>query len=97
MAVGDVAQFGPTSTANGSFLDLQPSAGVEVVIHNLGYGNAMELWLHSGSADVMVGSDATAGGLLNCQLHCTNTVYYRIKNVSGGAASVLTADGITTK
>lgn len=96
MAVGDVSSFGPTSTADTSFLDLQPGAGVEVVINNIGYAGAMELWLHSASADVLVDSDATAGGRFGLFLHCTNSIYYRIKNVSG-AAAVLTADGIVTK
>jgi hypothetical protein len=96
MAAGDVANFGPTSTANGSFLDLQPSAGVEVVIHNIGYAGAMELYYYDGANSVKMDEDATAGSRMAVFLHCTNSKYYRIKNVSGGTV-YLSADGMQTK
>jgi hypothetical protein len=96
MAAGDIANFGPTSTADAAFLALQPSAGVEVVIHNIGYAGAMELYYYDGTNQVLVDTDATAGSRLGLFLHCTNAKYYRIKNISGGTV-YLCADGMTTK
>lgn len=96
MAAGDVANFGPTSTADAAFLALQPGAGVEVVIHNIGYDGAMELYFYDGTNQVKMDEDTTAGSRLGLFLHCTNSKYYRIKNVSG-ATGFLSADGMTTK
>jgi hypothetical protein len=96
MAAGDVANFGPTSTADAAFLALQPSAGVEVVIHNFGYDGAMELYFYDGTNQVKMDEDFSAGSRTGQFLHCTNAKYYRIKNVSG-ATGYLCADGITTK
>lgn len=96
MAAGDVAIFGPTSTATGAWLALQPSAGVEVVIHNIGYAGAMELEFYDGTNLVKMDEDGTAGSRVGLFLHCTNSKYYRIKNVSG-ATGFLCADGMTTK
>lgn len=96
MAAGDIANFGPTSTADAAFLALQPGAGVEIVIHNIGYEGAMELYYYDGTNQVKMDEDVTAGSRLGVFLHCTNAKYYRIKNVSGGAVN-LCADGMTTK
>lgn len=96
MAAGDVAQFGATSVSNGSYLDFQPSAGVEVVIHNVGYAGAMELYFYDQTNEVKVDEDITAGSRLGLFLHCTNSKWYRIKNVSGSSA-LMFADGMTTK
>jgi hypothetical protein len=96
MAAGDIANFGPTSTGDAAYLALQPGSGVEVVVHNIGYAGAMELYFYDGTNQVKVWEDTTAGGMLNLQLHCTNSKYYRIKNVSGGTV-YLCADGFTTK
>jgi hypothetical protein len=96
MAAGDVANFGPTSTATGAYLDLQPSAGVEVVIHNIAYEAAMELYYYDGTNQIKVDEDTTGGSRLGLFLHCTNSKRYRIKNVDA-ASKYLSADGMTTK
>lgn len=96
MAAGDVIIFGPSSVADTAFLDLQPGAGVEIVVHNICYEGAMELYFSNGSTNVKADEDTTAGSRLGLFLHCTNSNYYRIKNVSGGAVN-MGADGIVTK
>lgn len=96
MAVGDVYVKAPESVADTAYLTFQPAAGVEIVLHNVGYGGAMELYLYDGTDELLMDSDATAGSRMGVFLHCTNSVYYRIKNVSGGAV-LMGADGMTTK
>jgi len=96
MAAGDVADFGPTNTASGSYLDLQPNAGVEVVIHNIAYGGAMELYRYDGTNQILVDADSGGGSREGLFLHCTNTKRYRIKNTDA-ASQLLSADGMTTK
>lgn len=96
MAAGDAYVKTPTSTADTANLDLQPSAGVEVVVHNVYVpeGTKVELYYYNGSDTIKHLTTYTS--LYNCQFHCTNSVYIRVKNVSGSAA-ILAADGMTTK
>lgn len=96
MAVGDVSQFGPTSVANNSYLDLQPSAGVEVTVHNIYYAGAVEFYYYDGTNQIMFDSDTGAGARLGYVYHCTNSKRVRVKNVSGGSIYIA-ADGIQTK
>jgi hypothetical protein len=96
MAAGDAYVKEPATVTDTSFMDLQPSAGVEVVVHNISIpeGTAHELYMYDGTDSILVMSFNSA--LLNMQLHCTNSVYYRVKNVSG-ASRIAGADGMTTK
>lgn len=96
MAAGDAYIASPVSTADAAHLDLQPSAGVEVVVHNVYVpeGTAIELYYYDGADTIKHFSTNTS--LYNVQFHCTNSVYIRVKNVSGSAA-ILAADGMTTK
>ena len=97
MAAGDAVVQLSASVANNSFLDLQPGAGVEWVIHNIYTveGAAYELYWYDGTNSLKIDHDA-AVGRYNLQLHCTNAKYVRIKNVSG-VANHLGADGMVTK
>lgn len=95
MALGDV-QTAISSVANNAVLDIKPSSGVEWVIHNLLYGGAMELYKTDGTNSIKVDSDTSNGGRIGVYLHCTNTVWYQIKNVSG-ASAILSYDGVQTK
>jgi hypothetical protein len=98
MAAGDAYIKAPTSTTNGSFLDLQPGASVEVVIHNIyaPTGSAYEVYYSDGTNNILVLSMPTGGGALNLQHHCSNSYYVRVKNTSGSTV-YLSADGMTTK
>lgn len=98
MAAGDCYIKAPTSTANAAFLDLQPSAGVEVVIHDIyvGTGVAYEVYYSNGTNDILYLSMPAGGGALNLQAHCSNSYYVRVKNVSGSTV-YLAASGMVTK
>ena len=99
MAAGDAYAVAPTSTATGSFLDLQPGGSVEVVVHNVYVptGTAYELYWYDGTNSILFLSMPAGGAALNLQCHCVGTTkYVRIKNVSG-ATAYLGADGMTTK
>lgn len=95
MALGDV-QTAISSVSNNAFLDIKPASGSEWVIHNVLYGGSMELYKTDGTNSIKVDSDTTSGGMIGRYLHCTNTVWYQIKNVSG-AAAILSYDGVQTK
>lgn len=98
MAAGDAYVKAPTSTATASFLDLQPGAGVEVVIHDIyvAAGSAYEVYYSDGTNNILYLSMPAGGGALNLQAHCTNTTYVRVKNVSG-ATIYMAASGMVTK
>lgn len=96
MAVGDVVTIIPTSKANNDVLDMRPSSGVEWVIHNYVYSGGMELYKTDGTNSIKVDSDTTNGGRIGVYLHCTNAVWYQLKNVSGSTA-FLSYDGVQTK
>jgi hypothetical protein len=96
MAAGDAYIVSPVTVTDTSFLNLQPGAGAEVVIHNITIpeGWAAELYHYNGTDSILVMSFISS--LFNLQLHATNSVYYRVKNVSG-ASRIYGADGMTTK
>lgn len=96
MAAGDAYMVEPQTVTDTSFLAFQPSAGVEVVVHNVSVpeGKTFEVHYYDGTDDILVGTFTTS--LWNLQLHCTNANYYRVKNVSGGSI-IMGADGMTTK
>lgn len=94
MAQGVAYIVGPTSVANGSFLDLIPGSG-EAVVHNIYVpsGSAVEYYWYDGTNSIKFDSDTV--GRDNQQYHVTTTVYVRVKNVSGGSI-YLGADGMGT-
>lgn len=97
MALGDVFSAGPSNISNGSYLDIQPSAGVEAVIHNLylpAAANGFELEWYDGSTGQKV--DTLSGPLYNTMFHVTATRRIRIKNVTGSGA-YMGFDGVQTK
>lgn len=98
MAAGDAYIKAPTSTATTAFLDLQPGASVEVVIHNIyvATGSAYEVYYSDGTNNILALSMPAGGAALNLQMHCSNTYYVRVKNTSGSTI-YLSADGMTTK
>jgi hypothetical protein len=98
MAAGDAYVLTPTSVADTAFLALQPGAGVEIVIHNVYVpaNKAVEFYWYNGTDSTLFDSSAADGTRYGMQWHCTNTIYVRVKNVSGGAIFI-GADGMTTK
>jgi len=94
MALGDV-QSTIASVANNSFLNVQPGAGVEWVIHNFHHAGGAELQFFDGTNFILLDTD-TEGGVWSGAFHVTNLVYYRVKNTSGGTVN-LGYDGVQTK
>lgn len=95
MAKGDAVQ-GLASVDAGAFLDLQPPAGVEWIIHNIVHEDAVELYFSDGTNNVKVDFDSAGGGWLGYALHCTNAKYWRVKNTAA-AAKLIGYDGIQSK
>jgi len=85
-----------TSVANNAFLDVQPGAGVEWVIHNLMFGGAFELYWYDGTNSILIDSEGANGGRTNLVYHVTNGVRLRMKNTSGGT-TFLGYSGVITK
>jgi hypothetical protein len=96
MAVGDAVVVASTSVANNASMTLQPSSGIEWVIHNIYAPStaAIEIYMTDGSNAILV--DKNTGGYLGYFLHLTNAQYMTVKNVSGGTV-YMKYDGIITK
>lgn len=99
MAQGDVYHQGVTSVPRFSFFNMQPPTGTEVVIHNIGHSGDAELQFFDGTSFVTVATQFNGGGFTGVFLHCTNTKYYRLKNINSveAGASNCFCDGIHTK
>lgn len=96
MAVGDIYNQGITSVAAGGYFDIQPSAGVEVVIHNISHGSGAQLEFYDGANFVVVDTQVGAGAWMGMFLHCTNAKRYRVKNI-GASSTNIACDGVQTK
>jgi hypothetical protein len=96
MAAGDTYQIGVTPTAQNAYLNLQPAAGTEIVVHNIVHSTDATLEWYDGSTGVALDSQLGNGGWAGGFFHCTNTKYYRVKNTNA-ASNNLCADGMYTK
>lgn len=94
--VGDVFSV-LSSVAAGSVLDIQPGAGVEVVIHNIYHEDNVDLQWYDGTNTLTFSVMAGAGAETNLQFHCKNALRVRIKNTHASAAKLLGYDGVQTK
>lgn len=97
MAQGEVFSAGPSAVADAAFMDVQPGASVEAVIHNLylpAAANGYELHWYDGTTSEKI--DTLQGSLYNCMIHVTNSRRIRVKNVSGSSQN-LGYDGVQTK
>lgn len=96
MAKGDVFSGGPTAVASGGFLDIQPSAGTEAVVHNIYHENDVELYFSDGTYSLKFDSDPGAGVYAKYAFHVTNSRYIRVKNTAA-ATAYIAFDGIYMK
>lgn len=96
MAAGDVYNLGVSSVAQNAYLSMQPSAGVEAVIHNITHSTDAVLEFYDGTTAVTVDTQIGAGSWMGMFLHCTNSKYYRVKNTNASANNIC-CDGMTTK
>lgn len=94
MAAGAAYVVTPTSVNNNAFLAFQPTTG-ELVLHNVyvPLGSAIELYWSDGTNDILI--DTGVQSYNDFHFHCTNLVYVRVKNVSGGSIR-LGGDGMYT-
>jgi len=96
MAAGDVYNLGVSAVAQNAYFNMQPAAGVEVVVHNISHSTDAILEFYDGTTAVTVDTVTGAGSWMGMFLHCTNTKYYRVKNTNAVSNS-LCCDGMTTK
>ena len=95
MAVGDVFS-GLASIAATGYLDIQPAAGVEVVIHNIYHDGDIQLEFYDGTNSLIFDTEAGAGIYAKYAFHVTNTIRIRVKNTAA-AAQLIGYCGVQTK
>ena len=98
MAADDRYLIAPASVANTAYMTIQPGTGVEAIIKNIFCAAAAEIHLYDGANDILLDTSALSGQnvWLNLSIDVTNTVYLRVKNVSG-SAQIMSAGGVQTK
>lgn len=95
MAAGDVYSPAIATITSGNF-DMQPAAGVEVVIHNIAHSASANLIFTDGTNSIVIDTQTGAGSWASMFLHCTNTRFYRVTSV-GSVSNIVGCDGMTTK
>lgn len=95
MAVGDVVSS-LSSIDTDAYLDIQPGAGMEWVIHNIYHESDIQLEFYDGSNGVAFESVTGAGIYAKFAFHMTNSIRIRVKNTSG-EAKLIGYDGVVTK
>ena len=94
MAVGD-AVANNSSVNNNSFLDIQPGAGVEWIVHHIYHEAGVEIYWYDGSNDILIGSPTGPNWEL-MQVRVNNSVRLRVKNVAGSTKRI-GYDAVVTK
>jgi len=95
MAVGDVFS-GLSSIAAAAYLDIQPAAGVEVVIHNIYHESDVQIEFYDGTNSLIFDTDTGAGVYAKYAFHVTNARRIRVKNTAA-AAQLIGYCGVQTK
>jgi len=95
MAVGDVVSA-LSSIAAAAFLDIQPAAGVEWVIHNIYHESDVQLEFFDGTNSLIFDTDTGAGVYAKYAFHVNNTRRIRVKN-NAATAKLIGYDGMQTK
>ncbi|MBT0160677.1 hypothetical protein G4O51_11925 [Candidatus Bathyarchaeota archaeon A05DMB-2] len=95
MAVGDVVSD-IQSIDSGGYLDIQPAAGVEWVIHNIYHASNVQLEFYDGTNSLIFDTDTGAGVYAKYAFHVNNTRRIRVKNTSA-SAQLIGYDGIVTR
>jgi hypothetical protein len=95
MAVGDVVAD-IQSIAAAAYLDIQPSAGVEWVIHNIYHEHDIELSKYDGTNSLAFDTETGPGIHAKYAFHCNNMDRVRVKNTNV-SARLIGYDGVQTK
>jgi hypothetical protein len=83
MAIGD-SVTNHSSILNGAFLTIQPGAGAEWLITNVYANGAFELYRTDGTNLIFLDATIAQGSFQNRKMIATYTIYFAIKNISGG-------------
>ena len=95
MAVGDVFS-GLSSIAAAAYLDIQPSSGIEAVIHNIYHESDVQMEFYDGTNSLIFDTDSGAGVYTKYAFHVTNAKRIRVKNTAA-SAKLIGYDGVQTK
>jgi len=93
-AVGD-AVVNNSSVADTSFLDIQPGAGAEWLVHHVFHEGAVEIYWYDGTNQFLIASP-TGANYEFVGVRVTNSIRLRIKNVAGSTKRI-GYDGVITK
>lgn len=96
MAIGDVKQGYANALAPNDYLEIQPPAGEEWIIHNIYYSNSVGFRIVYPGGTLPFDSDSGNGARLGMVFHVTNTQYLRITNQYSTGINVA-FDGVQTK
>ena len=96
MAAGDRYQQGVTSVAQDAYFSIQPAVDTECVVHNISHSTDASLEFFDGTNYVTVDTQTGNGSWMGMFLHCTNSKYYRVKNINGSSNNMC-CDGVQTK
>ena len=95
--VGDTYNQFDVAVGVGFFSEIKPSAGTELIIHNVYHADSVGLRLVDGSGNESNFYEEAGKGLMtNMYFHLTNTQYLRIYNIASGAQNIA-VDGIVSK
>lgn len=83
------------SVATNGYYNMQPPEGFHYIVHNILISGAavLEKYDSINAIAIVVDTATTAKPWMALQLHCSNTVYYRVKNASASANNIA-ADGV---
>ena len=96
MDLGDIYQKGVEVISAGNYFSIQPDTGNEIVIHNVIFSGACEVYIYDGVTELLMDTFTEVGSLSGQYFHCTNTKYIRVKNTTAGNLNFY-ADGVYTK
>ena len=95
MAVGDVVSNIVLVPAGG-YLDIQPPANSEWVIHNIYHESDIQIEFYDGTNSLVFDTATGAGVYVFLAFHCTNGKRIRVKNLAA-TAKLIGYDGVVTK
>ena len=95
MAFGDVFS-GLSSVLTANYFDIQPSAGIEAVIHNIYHDGDVQLEFYDGTNSLIFDTVVGGGVYAKYAFHVTNTRRIRVKNTAS-TTQLIGYDGIQTK
>ena len=96
MAINDV-YTDLQSIAAGSYLDIQPASGAEVVINNIYHEYDIEVYRYDGTNNCLVSTQPGSGCLSFVNFRCTNGDRIRVKNTHASTSYLIGYDGLYTK